>query len=121
IAPMVAARNPDIAFIVLLAGTGVPGEDVIVQQVIAANEAAGVSKEVSEKNGAMERQVLDIVQKVKENASMETDLKAKFPGPDTSALGSPWYRYFLAFDPATALRKVKCPVLALNGEKDVQV
>jgi uncharacterized protein len=34
---------------------------------------------------------------------------------------SPWFRYFLSYDPAPTLAKVKCPVLALNGEKDVQV
>ena len=36
-------------------------------------------------------------------------------------LTSPWYRYFIAYDPAPALRKVKCPVLALGGSKDLQV
>jgi fermentation-respiration switch protein FrsA (DUF1100 family) len=34
---------------------------------------------------------------------------------------SPWYQYFLQYDPAPALEKVKCPVLAINGEKDRQV
>ena len=34
---------------------------------------------------------------------------------------SPWLRYFLAYDPASTLEKVKCPVLAINGEKDLQV
>jgi hypothetical protein len=37
------------------------------------------------------------------------------------SLSSPWFRFFLSYDPATALRQVKCPVLALNGSKDVQV
>ena len=34
---------------------------------------------------------------------------------------SPWFAYFLEYDPAVALRKVKCPVLAINGAKDRQV
>ena len=34
---------------------------------------------------------------------------------------SPWFRYFLTYDPATALRKVTCPVLAINGSLDKQV
>jgi fermentation-respiration switch protein FrsA (DUF1100 family) len=42
-------------------------------------------------------------------------------GAQVKALTSPWFRYFMAYDPAVALRKVKCPVLALNGEKDLQV
>ena len=39
----------------------------------------------------------------------------------TSQITSPWMVYFLKFDPASALEKVKCPVLVLNGDKDVQV
>ena len=42
-------------------------------------------------------------------------------GASIKMVTSPWFRYFLAYDPAPALRKVKCPVLAINGEKDVQV
>ena len=36
-------------------------------------------------------------------------------------LKTPWFRYFLTYDPRPALAKVKCPVLAINGEKDLQV
>jgi fermentation-respiration switch protein FrsA (DUF1100 family) len=34
---------------------------------------------------------------------------------------SPWFRYFLAHDPAADLAGIRCPVLALNGDRDVQV
>jgi len=34
---------------------------------------------------------------------------------------SPWMRFFLTYDPAPTLTNVKCPVLAINGEKDLQV
>ena len=34
---------------------------------------------------------------------------------------NPWFRFFLTYDPRSALKKVKCPVLAINGEKDLQV
>lgn len=36
-------------------------------------------------------------------------------------LTSPWMQYFIKYNPAIALEKVKCPVLAINGEKDLQV
>ena len=36
-------------------------------------------------------------------------------------VAGPWFRYFLTYDPRTALARVKCPVLALNGELDLQV
>ncbi|HEX7773366.1 MAG TPA: hypothetical protein VF435_13150, partial [Pyrinomonadaceae bacterium] len=34
---------------------------------------------------------------------------------------SPWYRYFITYDPQPVLKNVKVPVLALNGELDLQV
>ena len=34
---------------------------------------------------------------------------------------SPWVTYFLRYDPTRTLGKVKCPVLAINGSKDLQV
>jgi fermentation-respiration switch protein FrsA (DUF1100 family) len=36
-------------------------------------------------------------------------------------LGTPWMRWYIGFDPAINLSKTKCPVLAMNGQKDVQV
>jgi fermentation-respiration switch protein FrsA (DUF1100 family) len=41
--------------------------------------------------------------------------------PDPSAILSPWFRYFLTYDPRPALAKMKCPVLALIGANDLQV
>jgi hypothetical protein len=34
---------------------------------------------------------------------------------------TPWFRFFLTYDPRPTLARVKCPVLAINGEKDLQV
>lgn len=42
-------------------------------------------------------------------------------GVQISQITSPWFHYFLTYDPATALRKVTCPVLAINGALDKQV
>jgi fermentation-respiration switch protein FrsA (DUF1100 family) len=39
----------------------------------------------------------------------------------TKALRSNWFRYFLSYDPRPTLAKVRCPVLALVGDKDLQV
>ena len=33
----------------------------------------------------------------------------------------PWWRYAIQYDPRATLMNVRCPVLALNGEKDMQV
>jgi hypothetical protein len=52
---------------------------------------------------------------------MAGQVPAAMIGAQIKELTSPWFRYFMAYDPATALRKVTCPVLAINGEKDTQV
>lgn len=129
IAPMVAARNRDVAFIALMAGSGVPGDQIIVAQVVAGNEAAGMSHELAQQAGQMERKVLDLVEQEKDEAVLKRKLRDLL-GPDLpdaqfatvyGQLTSAWYRYFLTYDPAPVLRKLTCPVLAINGSKDTQV
>jgi len=97
---------------------------MIVAQVVAGNEAAGVPHEQALQYGVRERELLDLLMKEKD----EVVLKRKFTelvGPEADAtyrqMTSPWYRYFLSYDPAPALRKVSCPVLAIIGEKDTEV
>jgi hypothetical protein len=129
IAPMVAARNKDVAFVVMLAGTGVPGDQVLPAQVEAIKVASGASPQDAAKDAAKEREMLALVESEKDQAVLEKELKAKMAGlvPDAQIgfqigeITSPWFRYFLTYDPVTALRKVTCPVLVLNGEKDTQV
>jgi len=129
IAPMVAARNPDIAFIVMMAGSGVPGYELIAEQTLLISEASGASHDAAEKNADDERAILAIVRQEKDEDVRRKKLREALAGkvPDTQMdmqikqITSPWYRYFLAYDPAPALRKVKCPVLAIDGEKDLQV
>ena len=128
IAPMVAARNRDVAFIVMMAGTGVPGDQIIVAQVAAGGEAAGMSHDAAVAAGVKQRRILDLVEQEKDEAVLKQKLKDELqqvPAQQFDTvyrqLTSPWYRYFLAYDPAPALRKVACPVLAINGEKDTQV
>lgn len=130
IAPMVAARNPDVAFIVMLAGSAVPGAQILVEQKKLTEEAAGMSKDEAQKKAQEELAELALVVSEKDNPELEKDLREKLQadqvnetelGAEVKMLTAPWFRYFLAYDPAPALRQLKCPVLALNGEKDLQV
>jgi fermentation-respiration switch protein FrsA (DUF1100 family) len=129
IAPMIAARNPDVAFIVMMAGSGVPGDEILVAQVQAIAESSGKTHDEAVKAAAKEREILTLIKNEKDPAKLENELKEKLAdegmeaqlGIEIKALTSPWFRYFMAYDPATALRKVTCPVLVLNGEKDKQV
>jgi fermentation-respiration switch protein FrsA (DUF1100 family) len=129
IAPMIAARNPDVAFIVMMAGSGVRGDEILVEQVQAIAESSGKSHEDALKEGAHEREMLNLIETEKDETVLEKELKEKMAGEVPEAqigasiktLTSPWFRYFMTYDPATALRKVTCPVLAMGGEKDTQV
>jgi pimeloyl-ACP methyl ester carboxylesterase len=129
IAPMVAARNKDVAFIVMMAGTGVPGDQILPAQGEAIEVASGKSPEQASRNAANERAMLTLVETEKDDAVLQKELKEKMAGevPEAqiglqiSQITSVWFRYFLTYDPATALRKVTCPVLAINGSLDKQV
>ena len=129
IAPMVAARNPDVAFIVMMAGSGVPGDEILAAQALLVSEAAGKSHETAENNATWEREILALVKGAKDGAVLEKKVREKLAGQvpqgrlavQIKAISSPWFRYFIEYDPATALGKVTCPVLAINGEKDLQV
>jgi pimeloyl-ACP methyl ester carboxylesterase len=140
IAPLVAAEHPaDVAFIVLLAGPGISGERVMYEQANDFGKQADpttTDKEVKEFVDA----VMPIMRTAKTTAEAKEQLTAalnklvatekdekkrkeaeKNVPAGVERLADPWFRWFVAHDPAPTLAKVKCPVLAVNGEKDVQV
>ena len=129
VAPMSAASDPDVAFVVLMAGPGVPGDQILPAQMTLISEAAGMSRENAEKDAAEERALLTLIENEKDDSALQKALRDKLsgilPGAQLDAqiktLTSPWFRQFIAYDPAPTLRKLTCPVLVLNGEKDLQV
>jgi fermentation-respiration switch protein FrsA (DUF1100 family) len=130
VAPMVAAGDPGVAFVVMMAGDGVPGDQIIVEQTRLIAEAAGESREKAGEDAAKERELLALVETEKDETALTKELREKLAalgvpeaqiGASIQSFISPWYRYFLTYDPATALRKVACPVLAIDGSLDLQV
>ena len=124
VAPIVAARRADVGFIALLAGTAVSGADVILEQGQAMARTAGVPDEQLKAARAKQMEYSAIFRESKDDAELERRLTEFFGEAGKSQLPmslSPWFRYFMLYDPAPALEKVKCPVIALNGEKDLQV
>src|SRR5262249_24918174 len=112
IAPMIAARNHDVTFIVMMAGSGVPGDELLVTQVELTNDAAGMSHEQAMKVGAEAGEVLTIFRQNPDPAAFKKAVKEKFATqlPGTAGLAMiksleiPWLRYFVIYDPAPALR-----------------
>ncbi len=140
IAPMVAAVSKDIAFIVLLAGPGVPGKDVISLQGALIARAMGAAEADIKASGDITKELMNIVTSGKDSSIVNKDFQAALDRnyqnlPDSvkkglpmaafksqyAPLNDPWMKYFLAYDPATSLQKIKIPVLALNGSLDLQV
>lgn len=139
IAPIVAARNSDVAAIVLLAGTGVNGKEILRRQTELVALASGAKASDVETNRKLLEEAFAIVG-ANDPAKAEPLLKAlaerafdqtpeeQRRGADKEAavqqvlvINSPWMRFFLAHEPAQSLAKVKVPVLAINGAKDLQV
>ena len=130
VAPMVALADPDIAFIVLMAGPAIPGDQIIMAQSHDIAKAAGATPAALAQNAAVERRFLDAVMAAKDGAAAEAGaaavLKAAGMAPamadaQARAAASPWYRFFLKYDPAPALMRLRIPVLALIGSRDLQV
>ena len=134
IAPMVASRSNDVAWIVLLAGDAVKGEDVLVLQGKLIDKASGMSDEKADQIASLQRRSLAIIHQEKDDSVARQkltelydadpagkDLPSAMRQTSIGFLLSPWMRYFLDYDPAPALEKTKCPVLALYGSKDLQV
>ena len=142
IAPMVASKSKDVAFIVMLAGTGIQGDQILLLQQRLIGKASEVSDEDLQKNELLNRKAFDIVNKSNSIEQLNIDLtnfikqslldnknaeKSKGMSEDdfvklqVKQIANPWMQYFIKYNPAPTLEKVKCPVLAINGGKDLQV
>ena len=143
IAPIAAARSKEVAFIVMMAGTGLPGAEILEAQGRLILEANGASESDRKLQREAQRRIIDILTREKDEKTARTeiaaamkDVLASLPESEKKALGeaggalseaaldrvnNAWFRTFLTLDPRTVLRSVRCPVLAMNGEKDLQV
>ncbi len=142
IAPMAAARSDDVAFIVLMAGTGLTGEEILFMQTELIARAGGTSEEDIQKSLDEAKRIYSVLKSGQDKMAMEQALRRMYE-EDMAKLSeeerkkeelseevieaqfkqilSDWFLYFLTHDPRPVLKEVRCPVLALNGEKDLQV
>jgi pimeloyl-ACP methyl ester carboxylesterase len=142
IAALAAARTTDVAFIILLAGSGLPGDELLYLQGALIAKASGADDKQLARQRAIQEKVFALLKEEKDNAAAEQKVRAflkeeverlpeeerkiaaateAFIAAQIKASLTPWFRYFVALDPRPALRHVHCPVLALNGSKDLQV
>lgn len=144
IAPIVVAENPAVDFLVLLAAPGVSCDTLMMEQSRLIQSAMGAPETLIERNLKPIRNAYSVI---RQNPDMDdkelktalikvfkdaiSDLpeplqksiqdKDAFASQQVGTLSNRWFRYFVSFDPKPYLEQVKIPVIALNGELDLQV
>lgn len=139
IAPMVAARSKDIEFVVLMAGTGVNGEEILYEQSALIQRAVGAAEDTINRSRKFQEQMFTLVKREPDPQIVAEQLReisknynTTLPGTQekvtleylervASRINTDWFRYYLTFDPSATLKRVRVPVLVLNGELDLQV
>lgn len=139
VAPLTASQSKDVAFIICISGFGHIGEEIFIAQNELIERADGAAeKEIKEysktyeflfnliRKGASEAKIkselLKLTRKKMGSTSEEEKkiLKSKV-NCMLNLFTSRWFKFFLDYDPIPVLKKVKCPVLLLFGELDLQV
>jgi uncharacterized protein len=142
IAPIVVNQNSAVKFIILLAGPGVDGGKILVEQNDLISKADGATQEIRNKNRVFNTTCYNIIRTEKTTEEIVKKLSVfykkeinfltggklpegvtedQFVNMQVRNVTSPWFINFVKYDPAINLKKVKCPVLAVNGSLDLQV
>jgi uncharacterized protein len=131
LAPMAADGNADVAFLVLLAGPGVPGAEIIVSQQRAVDAANGTAAADLDAIEAVNRSLFACFTPTIGATELDACLRGALVAAGVAdkptqertiaELDTPWMRFFASYDPVSVLRTTTIPVLALNGSLDLQV
>lgn len=117
------------AFLVFLAGPAQSGGDLIVSQVEALVRASGAPAEAARMAASQQSEIIRLL-KTTPDAERKDKIQQYLTGlgmpmerakTQSASLCSPWYRFFIGFDPTPVLHSLQIPVLALFGERDTQV
>ncbi len=140
IAPMVSLKNKNVKFMVLMAAPGKPTTELLLKQSYDLGKAAGATEDVLKTNEMLNKKIFDYITHYK-GKDLKLDIKSlliedlkKLPKEQITAeqieqtaeaqakqVSSPWFQYFIKFNPDNYLSKIKIPVLAINGGLDLQV
>jgi pimeloyl-ACP methyl ester carboxylesterase len=134
IAPLVASRDPALGFVVMLAGPGVRGDQLLVEQMALMAKARGAPDAVIAKERALSQALFAAMvaepklEDARNKASLimdEAERKGDMPAGQGKVMlqryATPWFHALLRYDPAPVLQTVQQPILVLNGELDLQV
>lgn len=131
IAPAVAARDKDVAYVVAMAGSGLSGEVRITEQEVYLARESGASPEQQARIRVMYGQIFRAVESSQDDAIagkriatlIDEAVAAKALSKEGASatrqrLTPDFVRTELHDDPISYLKKVKVPVLALIGTLD---
>ena len=142
IAPMVAARSKDVSFMILMAGSGIREDKLLLLQEELIEKVLGTPETEIKNMLQTNSRIFNTIVSSKDDINLKSNLriileeslkgtstlkipdvttKEEFIAAQINQFTSPWVKYFLRYDPSRNLERVKCPVLAINGEKDLQV
>ncbi|KUJ61692.1 hypothetical protein AR687_12205 [Flavobacteriaceae bacterium CRH] len=134
VATIVAGNSKDIGFIVLLASPGLPGDKLLLLQKELVERESGIPETEIQKGQDIFKGAYDIIKASAAyddtfKSNINNYFKSKYVGTEndakvkyvTALVSNVWFYNFIKIEPVSILEKVKCPVLALNGSKDLQV
>ncbi|MFD1615374.1 alpha/beta hydrolase family protein [Gelatiniphilus marinus] len=141
IAPIVASQNKDVAFIVSLAGTGIVGSEVILTQSWEIAKQMGAPEATLKFNDTISKMAYNVIETETDSTQIKLKIKSKLNAYKEDNASSPyafyindqlidkfnslasnkWLTTFIKTNPQDYYAKTNCPVLALNGSKDLQV
>ncbi len=146
VAPLASSMSDDVGFMVLMAGTSVSGAEILLEQGALIMRVSGAAEADIERQIAFQKRTFEAIRSGDGWDELAADLETKLREsvaemPDSqrniitdvdtfintqvqaqlTALQTPWFRYFLDYDPAATLGRIDTPILALFGELDLQV
>jgi pimeloyl-ACP methyl ester carboxylesterase len=149
VASMAAASSREVAFLVMMAGPGLKGDQIVVGPGGTDLDGEWLSSELIAQTRAAQERIFAIIKHEKDHMLAQARVRkeaevfrciaariraeaseSRRDAAETAAAAiegqlplflSRWFQFYLTYDPQTALLRVKCPVLAVNGEKDMQV
>lgn len=147
---MIASKNPDVSFGIMMAGTSITGERILLEQAELIARADGIDEKIITKNRELSQKIYDIQKKginkknefkkiknlikeailsdkknipenLKNTPNELNDYVEKISDSIILSVNSKWMEFFISYDPKNDIEKVKVPVLAIFGSKDLQV
>jgi pimeloyl-ACP methyl ester carboxylesterase len=127
IGSMVAVKNPSLAFLVLLAASGIPADEMFLSRT--RRQMAQDDPRRTEQELALQKAVFAAVtapgSDTERKAAVQSLYRAAqshygrpYSEDEVASVLTPWMRTLLKIDPQALLRQLHCPVLALVGDKD---